>query len=76
MEELRDKIYNTYARKMKISERKLLSITTLNVSGLSAPNKIRDTHKKNGSKKYDPTTYRVQEAQFRTKSTSRLNVKR
>lgn len=46
MEELRDKRYNTYARKMKISERKLLSITTLNVSGLSAPNKIRDTHKK------------------------------
>lgn len=74
MGELRDKRYNTYARKKKISERKLLSITTLNVSGLSARNKIRDS--KNGSKKYDPTTYRVQEAQFRTKSTSRFNVKR
>ena len=29
----------------QIGERKLLSITTLNVSGLSAPNKIRDEKK-------------------------------
>ena len=28
--------------------------------------------RKNGSKKYDPTTYHVQETLFRTKSTCRL----
>ena len=74
MEELRDKkdIKHMQGEKQN-GERKLLSITTLNVSGSCAPNKIRDWQ--NGSKSHNPTTHCVQETHFRAKGTNRLKVK-